>query len=62
MAARALLALQYDRETPATLRSAVEALDEIVLTAPAKHLASLQDLRADLMQELNTLEGQGSLF
>lgn len=61
MTTRDLDALTVDGETEATVRSAIEALDDINPTSEAwrRRLAALRD---ELMQELRLLESQGSLF
>lgn len=56
MAARDLRTLISDRETPATIQSALDALDEI--NDPAWVAAT----RAELLAELRELSDQGSLF
>lgn len=61
MAPRDLKTLMFDHETPETIRSALDALDELKPTT-AKHGADILRMREDLLRELHTLEGQGSLF
>lgn len=56
MAARDLKTLLADRETPSTIQSALDALDEI--DDPAWVAAT----RAELLQELRELSDQGRLF
>lgn len=62
MTARDLKTLIADDETPETIGSALEALDEIIPTAPAKALAELKTMREELMREFQTLSPQGILF
>lgn len=58
MSPRDLKTLQADHETADTLRSALVGLIDIEKKDPAWADAT----REDLLQELQTLEGQGSLF
>lgn len=63
MTARDLIALKLDRETPATLRSAIASLAE--LKAGPKHAATIIEMRDDFLQELRLLldeKAQGALF
>jgi hypothetical protein len=58
---RDLKTLLADNETPETIQSALDALDELVPTSPAWALKILQN-REELLQELNTINCQGTLF
>lgn len=55
---RDLKTLVADGESPETIQSALDALDDIEQQDPKWCAAT----RADLVQELDTLNGQGSLF
>ncbi len=61
MTARDLKTLMFDRETPETIRSALDALNKLQPTS-AKWAADILANRDELLQELRLLEGQGSLF
>ena len=58
---RTLQELQADSETEATIESALAALDEIPpqTEGAAREITKLRD---ELLQELATIRGQGSLF
>lgn len=57
--------LMLDRETPETLRFALDGLDDLVPTSP-QWVTKIVAAREDFLAELRTLEGaspkQGSLF
>lgn len=64
MAPRDLIALRLDRETPETIRSALDALDGLKTSNP-RHLADIREMRSDFTAELKMLlesEAQGALF
>ena len=58
---RDLKTLLADNETPATIQSALDALDELVPTS-TKWESDIAALRHELSQELHAIGGQGSLF
>jgi hypothetical protein len=58
---RDLKQLLADNETAETLRSALDALDEINPPTPSWH-ADLAALRAELLFELGAIDPQGDLF
>ena len=66
MAPRDLIALRLDRETPETLRSALQALDDITPNPmPERHAKKFAEIREEFLQELRTMEAdtpQGALF
>lgn len=59
--ARSLDQLMLDKETPETIRSALDDLDKLVPTSP-KWAAKIIANRDELLQELHAIEKQGSLF
>lgn len=61
MTARTLQAMLSDRETPATIRDALERLDEIEPVSDV-HVRRIAALREELQQELRTIEQQGTLL
>lgn len=63
MPARPLEELLRDSETEASLQSALDSLDETFGTNKPDDLGKkVADLRNELLQELATIRGQGSLF
>jgi hypothetical protein len=61
MTARTIEELKADSETAETLRSAIDDIDRMFEQFPDKR-PSFEELRAELLQEIQTIEGQGSLF
>lgn len=61
MTARTLQAMLSDRETPATIRDALERLDEIEPVSEV-HTDRINKIRSELQQELRTIEQQGTLL
>jgi hypothetical protein len=59
--ARSLEQLIADKETPETIRSALDALDELEPPTQAWR-TNLSATRVELLQELATIETQGSLL
>lgn len=55
--ARNIMQLTADGDTPETIRSALDALDELKPTSSA-WAAKISAFRADLLQELQTIEGR----
>lgn len=69
MAPRNLKMLMFDRETSATIRSALDTLDEIEPPISVEWAEKIAAQRHDLLIELDTIEGglsteaqQGRLF
>jgi hypothetical protein len=61
MTARSRTELEQDGETPETIRSALDALDQLKPPS-AKWAADILANRNELLQELRTIETQGNLF
>ncbi len=61
MTARTLEALQKDRETPATIRDALERLEELEPVSDV-HVKRIAAFREELQQELRTIDQQGTLL
>lgn len=61
MTARTLQAMLKDRETPETIRDALERLDELEPVSDV-HVKRIAALRDELQQELRTIETQGRLL
>ena len=60
MTARSLEQLLFDQETEETIRSALDALNELKPPS-AKHAEDITRMRADLLLELDLVSGRGNI-